>query len=101
MLQTILHYLILVFITGLFSMIYFKLLKSSMDKVLSKQKSVNHIYSSFLLRISLAALFFFLILKYYKEVEEIVLVVLTLMFFKYLATKEDRRNIKNSRKDIL
>ena len=101
MLQTILHYLILGFITGLFSMIYFKLLKSSMDKVLSKQKSVSHIYSSFLLRISLAALFFFLILKYYKEVEEIVLVVLTLMFFKYLATKEDRRNIKNSRKDIL
>lgn len=100
MFQTILHYLILVFVTGLFSMIYFKLLKSSMDKVLSKEKSVNHIYSSFLFRIGLAGLFFFLILKYYKEIEEIVLVVLTLMFFKYLATRKDKINV-NSRKDVL
>lgn len=101
MLQNIFNYLTLIFITGLFSLIYFYLLKKSMDKVLTKQKSINHIYSSFLLRIFLAGLFFYLILKYYKKIEEFILIILTFAFFRYLATRKDKLNVKNTKKDIL
>lgn len=94
MLNSILHYMILFFVTGLFSLIYFKLLKNSLNKVLSKEKSFNYIYFSFILRMCLTLLFFFFVLKYYRSFIEIAIIIVAFVFFRYLSIRKDKNVIK-------
>ncbi len=94
MLNSILHYMILFFVTGLFSLIYFKLLKNSINKVLSKEKSFNYIYFSFILRMCLTLLFFFFVLKYYRSFIEIAIIIVAFVFFRYLSIRKDKNVIK-------
>ncbi len=94
MLNSILHYMILFFVTGLFSLIYFKLLKNSINKVLSKEKSFNYIYFSFILRMCLTFLFFFFVLKYYRSFIEIAIIIVAFVFFRYLSIRKDKNVIK-------
>ena len=95
----ILHYLVIIFATGLFSVIYFAMLKSGMKKVLQRSRELNYVemnylYGSFLLRFFLAGVFFFFILKYYKRLDEIILVVATFVFIRYLEIKFEKSKIK-------
>ncbi len=88
---TVLHYLILIFATALFAFVYFKFLKYSLDKVLSKEKSFNFIYFSFITRICLTILFFYILLKYYHEIQEIFVVIIVFLVCRYLVLKKDKK----------
>ena len=96
--QSILHYLILIFATGLFAFVYFKFLRSSLDKVLLKEKSFNFIYFSFLARIFLTILFFYVLLKYYHSIQELFIVVIVFMICRYIILRKDRKVIKKGNK---
>ena len=96
---SILHYLTIIFVTGLFSLLYFFMLKLGMDnvvrKTLEKEKvDMSGFYSSLLLRIILAGVFFFFMLKYYRKIDEIVLIILTFIFVRYLAIGKERKKGK-------
>ena len=87
---TIIHYLILVFATGLFAFVYFKFLKYSLDKVLSKEKKFSFIYYSFVARICLTILFFYILLKYYHDVREMFIVIIIFLLCRFFILKKDR-----------
>lgn len=93
MLETVLHYLILIFAVGCFSLIYFTLLRQSVDKVLSREKSINYIYLSFLIRICLAGVFFFFLLKYYRNIRDFIFIILIFIGFRYIAIRRDKVKI--------
>ena len=95
---TILHYLVLVFATALFTFIYFKFLRFSLDKVLSKEKSFNFIYFSFVARICLTILFFYILLKYYHDIQEIFIVIVIFLVCRYLILRNDRNIVKTKNK---
>ena len=96
--QSILHYLILIFATGLFAFVYFKFLRFSLDKVLSKEKSFNFIYFSFLVRIFLTISFFYILLKFYHTIQELFMVVVVFMICRYVILRKDRKAIKKGNK---
>ena len=99
MLETVLHYLILIFAVGCFSLIYFTLLRQSVDKVLSREKSVNYIYLSFLIRICLAGVFFFFLLKYYRNIRDFIFIILIFICFRYLMIRKDKVKILEKSED--
>ncbi|MBR1544362.1 MAG: hypothetical protein IJ638_00250 [Alphaproteobacteria bacterium] len=90
----ILRYLILIFTTALFALVYFRFLKFSLDKVLSKEKSFNFIYFSFIARILLTIVFFYLLLKYYHDIQEIFMVVIVFLICRFLVLRKDKSSIK-------
>lgn len=94
---TILHYLILIFATGLFSFVYFKFLHFSLDKVLSKEKSFNFIYLSFFARICLTILFFYILLRYYHDIQEMFLIIVIFIICRYFILRNDKKNIKKEK----
>ena len=93
MLETILHYLILIFAVGCFSLIYFTLLRQSVDKIFSREKSINYIYLSFLIRICLAGVFFFFLLKYYRNIRDFIFIILIFIGFRHIAIRRDKVKI--------
>ena len=92
--STLLHYLVLVFATALFTFIYFKFLRFSLDKVLSKEKSFNFIYFSFVARICLTVFFFYILLKYYHDMQELLIVIIIFLVCRYLILRKDRNFAK-------
>ncbi|MGN0929247.1 MAG: hypothetical protein ACI4N3_01250 [Alphaproteobacteria bacterium] len=99
--ENILSYLIIIFVTALFSIFYFAMLKLGMNKVLSKEDekfgNMGYLYGSFLLRFLLAGIFFFLLLKYYRDLDELALVVLTFLVVRYLIVKREKAKIINKK----
>lgn len=97
--ENILSYLIIVFVTTLFSIVYFSLLKFGMNKVLSKEDekfgNLSYLYGSFVVRFILAGIFFFLLLKYYRALDELALVVVTFLVVRYVFIKKERKNVNN------
>lgn len=91
---TILHYLTLIFATSLFTLLYFKFLKFSLDKVLSKEKSFNYIYVSFLIRFCLTLAFFYILLKYYHDIQEILLVIIVFLICRYFVLRMEKKKNK-------
>ncbi len=91
---TILHYLVLIFVTLFFTILYFKFLKFSLDKVLSKEKSFNYIYVSFLTRFCLTLVFFYMLLKYYHDIQEILLVIIVFLICRYFILRNEKKFIK-------
>lgn len=93
----ILHYLILVFATGLFSFIYFKFLRYSLNKVLSKEKNFSFIYYSFMARVLLTIVFFYILLKYYHNIVDMFIVLVIFLVCRFLILRKDRK-IKQRKK---
>lgn len=89
--NSVLHYLLIIFITALFTLLYFILLKLGVNRLfknsLQGQFSMGQVYSSFLLRFLLAGIFFFILLKYYSELDEILIIVLTFIVVKFFIVK--------------
>ncbi len=96
--STILHYLILIFATAIFAFIYFKFLKYSLDKVLSKEKNFNFIYYSFIIRICLTILFFYVLLKYYNDIQEIFIVIVIFLCCRFLILRKEKNIQKEKTK---
>lgn len=97
--NNILSYLIIIFATAIFSIIYFVMLKFGMNKVLSKEDekfgNMGYLYGSFVIRFVLAGIFFFLLLKYYKALDELALIVLTFLVVRYFVIKREKNKINN------
>lgn len=91
------HYLVIFFATALFTLIYLKLLKNSVNKVIDGKKSFNYIYLSFVLRFVLAAVFLFCMLKYFNDIREIIIVICTFILLKTFYV----RKVKNAERKII
>ena len=97
--EKMLSYFIIIFVTALFSILYFVMLKFGMNKVLLREDekfgNMGYFYLSFLIRFILSGIFFFLLLKYYKALDELALIVLTFLVVRYFVIKREKKNINN------
>ena len=94
MMDKIFHYLVLVFAVGIFSLVYFKLLRFSLDKVVMKEKPFSFLYISFFIRIILTVCFFYILLKYYHDIQEMLIAVVIFVICRYLILRKDKMVIK-------
>lgn len=89
--NSVLHYLLIVFITALFSVLYFLSIKIGVNKVFKNSVegkfNMEQVYFSFLLRFVLAGVFFFFLLKYYREIDEIIIIILTFIVVRFFIIK--------------
>ena len=99
--QTLYVYLFVVFVSALFSIIYFTMLKFGMNRVMTEEDTkfgnLTYFYTSFLIRFTLAGIFFFLMLKYYRALDEIALMVLTFLVVKYFFVRHERQKLANKK----
>ena len=96
MLDIILHYTTLIFAVGCFTVIYFKLLRSTVNKVTSSTNTegkVATVYTSFMARLLLAFAFFYCLLKYYNEIRDMIIMVVVFVFIRYLIVRHERASL--------
>ena len=92
MLDNILHYTTLIFAVGCFTIIYFKLLSATVNRVTSdpSKGKVSAIYTSFLVRLFLAFVFFYCLLKYYGEIRDIIVMIFVFIAVRYLIIRHEK-----------
>ena len=92
MLNTILHYLTLIFAVACFTVIYFKLLSATVNHITAGKVDgkVSTIYTSFFVRLFLAFLFFYCLLKYYNEIRDIIIMVLVFICVRYFIIRHEK-----------
>ncbi len=95
--NNILSYIILILIVAGFASFHFFMIKKSVNKVTSNEKAFNYIYISFLLRLVLAFVFFYLLLKYYNDIRQIAVIIITFIFVKWLFVRYEKRKIKKGK----
>lgn len=99
--QSLYVYLFVIFATALFSIIYFTMLKFGMNRVTTEEDAkfgnLTYFYTSFLIRFTLAGIFFFLMLKYYRALDELALMVLTFLIVKYFFVRREKQKLSGQK----
>ena len=93
MLNTVLHYLTLIFAVACFAIIYFRLLSMTVARVTNTQNQggkITPIYTSFFLRLCLAFVFFYCLLKYYNDIRDIIVMCLVFIATRYFVIRHER-----------
>ena len=107
-LDTILHYLTLIFAVACFTVIYFKLLRSTVQCIQvhtthgnnsdsGKAKiqaqvdtKIGTIYTSFMARLFLAFIFFYCLLKYYNKIRDIITICVVFTITRWIIIRHER-----------
>lgn len=96
--DNILHYSVLILMTTVFSVLYFVFLKSNMNKVLNKEKSMGYLYGSFMLRFILSGVFLFFLIRYYNDIKEIGVMLGTFILVRFVFIRKEKLKYSHKKK---